>query len=144
METMILVCGALLGFFSVAFGAYSEHSLRPIVTDEIFRSLMTAIRYNQINAVITSAIGIAIAIGGKLPLQNLGEMRMFRLSGYLFILGTLLFSFSIYLSVIINLPNLVYLTPFGGITMMIAWLTLVTSGLLALKKTTVAGKTLES
>ena len=144
METMILVCGALLGFFSVAFGAYSEHSLRPIVTDEIFRSLMTAIRYNQINAVITSAIGIAIAIGGKLPLQNLGEMRTFRLSGYLFILGTLLFSFSIYLSVIMNLPNLVYLTPFGGITIMIAWLTLVASGLLALKKTTVAGKTLES
>jgi len=144
VETMILVCGALLGFFSVAFGAYSEHALRPIVTDEIFRSLMTAIRYNQINAVIISAIGIAIAIGGKLPLQNLGEMRTFRLSGYLFILGTLLFSFSIYLSVIINLPNLVYLTPFGGITMMIAWLTLVVSALLALKKTTVTGKTLES
>ena len=144
MENMILVCGALLGFFSVAFGAYSEHSLRPIVTDEIFRSLMTAIRYNQINAVIISAIGIAIAIGGKLPLQNLGEMRTFRLSGYLFILGTLLFSFSIYLSVIINLPNLVYLTPFGGITMMIAWLTLVVSALLVLKKTTVTGKTLES
>ena len=141
---MILVCGALLGFFSVAFGAYSEHALRPIVTDEIFRSLMTAIRYNQINAVIISAIGIAIAIGGKLPLQNLGEMRTFRLSGYLFILGTLLFSFSIYLSVIINLPNLVYLTPFGGITMMIAWLTLVVSALLVLKKTTVTGKTLES
>jgi len=144
VETMILVCGALLGFFSVAFGAYSEHALRPIVTDEIFRSLMTAIRYNQINAVIISAIGIAIAIGGKLPLQNLGEMRTFRLSGYLFILGTLLFSFSIYLSVIINLPNLVYLTPFGGITMMIAWLTLVVSALLVLKKTTVTGKTLES
>ena len=144
METMLLVCGALLGFFSVAFGAYSEHALRPIVTDEIFRSLMTAIRYNQINAVIISAIGIAIAIGGKLPLQNLGEMRTFRLSGYLFILGTLLFSFSIYLSVIINLPNLVYLTPFGGITMMIAWLTLVVSALFVLKKTTVTGKTLES
>ena len=95
---------------------------------------MTAIRYNQINAVIISVIGIAIAIGGKLPLRNLCEMRTFRWSGYLFILGTLLFSFSIYLSVIMNLPNLVYLTPFGGITIMFAWLTLVTSGLLALKK----------
>ena len=129
METMILVCGAMLGFFSVAFGAYSEHALRPNVTDEIFRSLMTAIRYNQINAVIISVIGIAIALGGKLP-----EMRTFRWSGYFFILGTLLFSFSIYLSVIMNLPKLVYLTPFGGITMMIAWLTLFASGLLALKK----------
>ena len=141
---MILVCGALLGFFSVAFGAYSEHALRPIVTDEIFRSLMTAIRYNQINAVIISAIGIAIAIGGKLPLQNLGEMRTFRLSGYLFILGTLLFSFSIYLSVIMNLPKLVYLTPFGGITIMIAWLTLVASGLLVLKNTNGSRKSLEA
>ena len=91
---------------------------------------MTAIRYNQINSVIISAIGIAIAIGGELP-----EMRTFRWSGYLFILGPLLFSFSIYLSVIMNLPSLVYLTPLGGITIMIAWLTLVSSGLLGLKKT---------
>ena len=39
----------LLGFISVAFGAYAEHGLSKIVTDENFRFLMTAVRYNQVN-----------------------------------------------------------------------------------------------
>ena len=55
---MILIIGALLGFFSVAFGAYSEHGLRPKVSDEEFRMLMTAIRYNQINSLMISVLGL--------------------------------------------------------------------------------------
>ncbi len=39
--------GAILGFFSVSFGAYSEHSLREIVIEEHFRQIMTGIRNNQ-------------------------------------------------------------------------------------------------
>ena len=39
---MILLAGAVLGFISVAFGAYSEHALRENVKPEItFRVLMT-------------------------------------------------------------------------------------------------------
>ena len=125
---MILICGALLGFFSVAFGAYCEHNLRESVSDEHFRSLMTAIRYNQINAVIISVIGIVVGMNGRFA-----DIRTFKWSGYVFILGTLLFSFSIYLSVALELPGLFYLTPFGGVTIMVAWLVLASSGLAALK-----------
>ena len=42
---MILILGALLGLVSVAFGAYAEHGLREVVSDENFRFLMTAVRY---------------------------------------------------------------------------------------------------
>ena len=87
---MILIIGALLGFFSVAFGAYSEHGLRPKVSDEEFRMLMTAIRYNQVHALIISALGLII-----LPSSFL-NIHLFRRSGFLFIVGTILFSFSIY------------------------------------------------
>ena len=115
---MILIVGALLGFFSVAFGAYSEHGLRPKVSDEEFRMLMTAIRYNQVHALMISVLGLI-----NLPSSFL-NIHLFRRSGFLFIVGTILFSFSIYTSVGLQIPSLLYLTPIGGITLMISWLSL--------------------
>ena len=126
---MILILGALLGFISVAFGAYAEHGLQGIVTDEHFRFLMTAIRYNQVHAVIIAAIGLTLLNGGKLA--NIPTLKW---SGLLFIIGTVLFSFSIYLSVSLNLPQLISIAPIGGMTIMVAWLTLLITGFFARKK----------
>jgi uncharacterized membrane protein YgdD (TMEM256/DUF423 family) len=126
---MILIWGALLGFISVAFGAYAEHALRESVTDEHFRFLMTAVRYNQVHAVVIAAIGLVFLNGGKLA--NIPALRW---SGVLFIIGTLLFSFSIYLSVSLDIPSLVNVTPVGGITIMAAWLLLLVAGALVTRK----------
>lgn len=126
---MILVWGALLGFISVAFVAYAEHGLREAVTEEHFRFLMTAIRYNQVHAVVIAAIGLALLNSGKLA--NIPALKW---SGLLFIVGTVLFSFSIYLSVSLDIPGLVNITPIGGMTIMAAWLLLLVTGVLARKK----------
>ena len=126
---MILIIGAFIGFFSVFFGAYTEHSLREIVSEEHFRQLMTGIRYNQINSVMICAIGIA-----NLSNFNLFESRFFKVIGFLFIIGTIMFSFSIYASITFGIPQLVYITPVGGVTIMISWVSLMIFGLLAYKK----------
>ena len=126
---MILILGSLLGFISVAFGAYAEHGLREAVTEEHFRFLMTAIRYNQLHAVMIAAIGLALLSGGKL--SNLPALKW---SGLLFITGTVLFSFSIYLSVSIDIPSLMNITPLGGMTIMAAWIVLMVAGVLERKK----------
>ena len=126
---MILIIGAFIGFFSVFFGAYTEHSLREIVSEEHFRQLMTGIRYNQINSVMICAIGIA-----NLSKFNLFESRFFKAIGFLFIIGTIMFSFSIYASITFGIPKLVYITPVGGVTIMISWVSLMIFGLLAYKK----------
>ena len=126
---MILALGALLGFISVAFGAFAEHGLRESITDEHFRFLMTAIRYNQVHAVVISAIGMVLLNGGKLA-----NISLLVWSGMLFVIGTILFSFSIYLSVSLDIPALVNITPIGGMTIMAAWLLLLATGLLARKR----------
>lgn len=126
---MILILGAFLGFISVAFGAYAEHGLREVVTDEHFRFLMTAVRYNQVHAVVIAAIGLALLNSGKLSC-----IPALKWSGLLFIIGTMLFSFSIYLSVSLDIPSLVKITPVGGMTIMAAWLVLMVAGILAKKK----------
>ena len=121
--SFILVSGAILGFVSVSFGAYSEHGLKPIVSEEDFRFLMTAIRYNQVNSVIICAIGLFILVADK------NKIKLFKLSGQIFVIGTFLFSFSIYLSILFKMPNLQYLTPIGGMTLLGAWLIFLISAL---------------
>lgn len=120
---MILMIGAILGFVSVAFGAYAEHGLRDNLTEEHFRYLMTAIRYNQIYAVLICAIGLSFLSSGRLA-----NMISAKISVFLYVIGTVLFSFSIYLSVTFDVPSLLNITPFGGITIMAAWLLLAWSG----------------
>ena len=126
---MILIAGALLGFISVAFGAFAEHGLREHVTSEHFRFLMTAIRYNQVHSVIICVLGLALINDDRLS-----NIRPLKWSAFLFIAGTILFSFSIYVSVAFEMPELVNVTPLGGITIMVAWLLLVLSGMLAVNQ----------
>ena len=125
---MILIVGALLGFISVAFGAFAEHGLKDVVSDEHFRFLMTAVRYNQIHSVLIVAIGLSTRSGG-----NWCATPQLKWASYLFIVGTILFSFSIYLSVSLQIPFLLNLTPVGGITIMLGWLMLAFSAFVSLK-----------
>lgn len=92
--------------------------------------MMTAIRYNQVHAFVIAAIGVALLNAGKL--SNVPALKW---SGLLFIIGTVLFSFSIYLSVSLDIPSLVNISPLvGGMTIMAAWLVPVVAGVLAEKK----------
>ena len=116
---MILFLGAALGFVSVAFGAFAEHGLRENISAEHFRFLMTAVRYNQVHAAVITAIGIFLLSKTTSPIN-----QQLRWSGSLISLGTMLFSFSIYLSVVFDIPALVNITPIGGITIMSGWLLL--------------------
>ena len=122
---MILVSGALLGFIAVAFGAFYKHALRGSVADEQSRFLMTALKYNQVHAVVITAIGLMLVNVGKLS-----QILTLRWSGLLFVIGTILFSFSIYVFVNLNLPNLLT-TPIGGLTIIGPWLFLLASGVMA-------------
>ena len=120
---MIVAIGSILGFISVAFGAFAEHGLKSKITEEEFRFVMTALRYNQFNSAVIIAIGLFILAKAG---QNI--IPAFSYSAYAFILGTILFSFSIYISVLTGIKSITYVTPFGGIMLMAAWLMLAYSG----------------
>ena len=125
---LILSIGAVLGFISVAFGAFAEHGLREVVSEEYFRFAMTAVRYNQIHAVVIVALGLALLSGSPFT-----KMRYLTLSSILFGIGTCLFSFSIYLGVAFDIPALFNVTPLGGISIMAGWLFLALSAMLKIK-----------
>ncbi|MEY8767984.1 DUF423 domain-containing protein [Francisella philomiragia] len=117
---MNLIIGAIFGFISVAFGAYTEHGLKSQISAEHFEFIMTAIRYNQIYAIVISSIGLVL-----LSDKKLAQSLLLKLSNLFFIVGTTLFSFSIYISVVYNITIILKLAPFGGTALMIGWLMLI-------------------
>ena len=117
---MTLIIGAILGFISVAFGTYAEHGLKSQISAEHFDFVMTAVRYNQAYAIVISGIGIAL-----LSSKSLARSLSLKLSNLFFIVGTILFSFSIYISVVYNIPIILKLAPLGGTALMIGWLMLI-------------------
>lgn len=107
----LLLCGAALGLVSVIMGALGDHSFE--LTPEKAESLETAIRYNMIYAVLIVALALAPAD------------KKLRIAGYIFTLGTALFSVSIYASLAMGIEQLKYITPIGGITIMSGWVALI-------------------
>lgn len=120
----ILMVGALLGFLSVVVGAMSDHGPLSRLDAEMLASVATAVRYHQLGALVVVALGLAVH--GGLPRAF---ARRLAISGWLFVAGTLLFSFSIYAAALSGIGALTYLTPVGGVTLMAAWLALARAAL---------------
>ncbi len=113
----VLFLGALLGLLSVVIGASAEHLIQQRVDDEVWRWVMTAVRYHQVGAVIVTAIGLGLAAGA-------GPARRLNLAAGFLIADTLLFCFSIYAAAMTGIQELTYVTPIGGVTLMFGWLML--------------------
>jgi len=126
---VILTAGALLGLISVAFGAYAEHALQASVSGEVFHALETAIRYNQIHAVVVLAIGLV-----RLQKDASPHPAALDWAAWGFTAGTVLFSFSIYLSAATGAPALNAAAPVGGLVLMASWAALAWVGIRSLKQ----------
>jgi len=125
---IILLIGATLGFLSVMIAAYIDHTLAFHLAEKTLHSLSTAVRYHQLYAIVIAVIGLT------LPWQTNRRVQIWLTrSAILFLVGILLFSFSIYTSFIFNLTSIIYCVPAGGVVLMIGWLSLIRTSLLNLK-----------
>lgn len=119
----LLMIGAVFGFLSVAIGAAADHTGW---AEAMAASVASAIRYHQLGAVMI----VMLALAG-LTTRHDGLRRGLGIAGWLFAIGTLLFSFSIYAAAISGLRGLTMITPFGGVTLMAAWIALLVAALRA-------------
>lgn len=115
-----LLSGAVLGFLSVLIAAYIDHAVAPHVATTTLNSLLTAIRYHQLYAVIISVMGIVLPLQTNSRIKR-GLMR----TANIFLVGVLLFSFSIYAVHLCHFQNAIRLTPVGGVILMLGWLGLI-------------------
>ena len=108
--------GALYGFLAVIFGAFGAHALKKSFSDEQLKGFETGVKYQMYHAVVL------LILGFNLNLTSATEQYMI----YCFILGTFLFSFSIYgltlgASKGKKLRFLGPITPIGGLLLVIGW-----------------------
>ena len=116
---MTLILGSLLGFTAIALGAYIEHGLQASLSAEQLHALSTALRYQQWHALIICLIAFA-----KESHWRIAQYQLLLVVNWFFVLGTLLFSGSIYVATLLHQAQWVKLAPLGGTLLMLAWILL--------------------
>ena len=114
-----VIAGAVLGLLAVVAGAMTGHGPVAGLDAEAMRSVTTAVRYHEFGAVMIVMTGLA----ATLVESNAVAFRL-GLSSWLFVAGTLLFSFSIYARMLLGFEWLGPVTPLGGMCHMAGWVAL--------------------
>lgn len=111
----------LLGAFSIALGAFGAHGLKQLVPPDMVAVFDTGVRYQLYHSLAILALSL-----GANHLKT-GPLRR---SVFLFVLGILLFSGSLYLITILKAmdgPSIGMagiITPAGGLCLIAGWLNL--------------------
>lgn len=115
MSKTFFVLGSLFAGLGVAAGAFGAHALK--LPSESIKIFETGVRYQMYHAFALFALAYAIT---KWP----GSIKSFNASGWLFTVGILLFSVSLYALALTGLSWLGAITPIGGFAFVLAWLLL--------------------
>lgn len=108
--------GAVLAGVAVAAGAYGAHGGDSTLSADQTRWIAKAARYQMYHAFALLAVAWA---GSHWPAQ----MLLLQVAGGLFLAGILCFSGSLYLMAFSG-SSLGYVTPLGGVSLMLGWLLL--------------------
>ena len=119
MNEIALIFGSVFGLLSVIFGAFGAHLLKKKLTTEQLQSFETGVKYQMYHAIVLLVLGFQL---------NNESANNYIVNA--FIIGIILFSFSIYGLVISSASNkkikiLGPITPLGGLFLIIGWFLLI-------------------
>ena len=109
-----LAIASFMMALSITLGAFGAHGLKDIVTSQMLVVYKTGVEYQFYNTI--GLFLVAILMNFKVDSKKLIT------SAWLILTGMIIFSFSLYLLVILNLPILGAITPIGGTLLIVAWL----------------------
>jgi uncharacterized membrane protein YgdD (TMEM256/DUF423 family) len=115
MERLFFMIGSLSGFLGVALGAFAAHALKGRADAVMLASFEVGVRYQMYHSFALLAVGLA---------HTRWPGAVLTASGWLFVIGTVLFSGSLYALSITGAPWLVAFTPIGGCALLAGWLCL--------------------
>ncbi|NJB71718.1 uncharacterized membrane protein YgdD (TMEM256/DUF423 family) [Saonia flava] len=116
MIFLVQIVGAVYGLLAVIFGAFGAHALKKKFTEDQLKSFETGVKYQMYHAILL------LVLGFNLPFSSSLETNM----AYCFILGTFLFSFSIYGLCLTASKGKKWkflgpITPIGGLFLVLGW-----------------------
>lgn len=113
MSKVFLAIGGVAAFLGVGLGAFGAHALRGRLGDQLLHTWETAVQYHLVHALGLLAVG--------LTLLHLGPSAPLRWSGWLMLLGLVLFSGSLYALCLTGVRAFGPVTPLGGLAFLFAW-----------------------
>jgi uncharacterized membrane protein YgdD (TMEM256/DUF423 family) len=116
MQSSFLFFGALSALVGVGMGAFGAHGLKNMISPEMLAVYQTGVSYQMWHAL--GLIGIALVR------RHEPESKLLNWAGWLMLIGIVLFSGSLYLLAIMDKKELGIITPFGGVSFLLAWLLL--------------------
>jgi len=107
-----IIISAISGFTAVAIGAFGAHGLRETLSPQMLEVYKTGVLYQLVHSVVLLALSLNIVIKARLPL-------------IFFLLGIILFSFSLYIYSTSGIRTFAMITPVGGFCFLIGWLIII-------------------
>lgn len=121
MERTFFVLASLLGGFSVALGAFGAHALRDRIEAGLLANYQTGVTYMFFHALALFAVVLAV---GRWP--NTSNLAVW--AGWLFVVGIVFFSGSLFLMAFTGQRWLGAITPIGGVAFLVGWALLIVTG----------------
>ncbi len=116
------MCG-LAGATAVAMGAWAAHGMASRLPPEAVAIVQLAVQYQLWHAL---ALGLVVVLAQRAPCS-----RSLCVAGWAFVAGLWLFCGSLYLLALAGVKALGWLTPCGGLALMLGWVCLLVHGVTA-------------
>ncbi|NHM30147.1 DUF423 domain-containing protein [Neobacillus terrae] len=114
---LFIIIGAINAFLAVALGAFGAHGLADKLEPKYLDIWKTGVTYQMFHA--TGLMIVAILLG-RIP-----SSALFSWSGWLMLIGIILFSGSLYALSLTKVGILGAITPLGGVAFLAAWILMI-------------------
>jgi uncharacterized membrane protein YgdD (TMEM256/DUF423 family) len=114
MTRIFIAIAAILGGTSVAAGAFASHALKEQLSERAMEIFETGAKYQMYHA-------LALLMVALLLTRTEGAQNLLLATGSAFILGTAIFSGSLYALSLTDIKWLGAITPFGGAAFLVGW-----------------------
>jgi uncharacterized membrane protein YgdD (TMEM256/DUF423 family) len=114
MTQFFLTIAAIFGGLSVAGGAFGAHALREKISERSLEIFDTGARYQMYHA-------LALLVVTMLMSRLETPPTTLVVSGWLFIIGVMIFSGSLYALSLTGIKSLGAVAPLGGLALMLGW-----------------------
>ncbi|GAA0605659.1 DUF423 domain-containing protein [Virgibacillus siamensis] len=112
---LFLLLGVLNGFLAVALGAFGAHGLEGKLTEKMLGIWDKAVTYQMFHTMALLVTGLLFA-----KIQSSGMTW----AGWMFFVGIVLFSGSLYIYSLSGLKLFAMITPIGGVAFLAGWILL--------------------
>ncbi len=114
-DRLFLALGSLFALLAVALGAFAAHALKARLGADLIGTFEVGVRYQMYHAIALLAVGLA---------HKSWPSPLLAASGWLFVIGIVVFSGSLYVLSLSGIRWFGAITPFGGIAFLAGWVCL--------------------